>query len=167
MFEKILAYLLIFNELLKPFYLNYFSPEDYNWTNTIPLHACHFSSYATGFFLLTRNQKFFDFAYFWGLGGGTMALFTPDIEFTFPDLDFITLFSGHGLLFFALVYIVFVLKQNITFDSYKNALKFSLSSISKSCASFLGSSKKFSLVYAPPFALKFCNSPSTTASIIS
>ena len=25
MFEKILAYLLIFNELLKPFYLNYFS----------------------------------------------------------------------------------------------------------------------------------------------
>ena len=58
MFEKILAYLLIFNELLKPFYLNYFSPEDYNWTNTIPLHACHFSSYATGLFLLTRNQKF-------------------------------------------------------------------------------------------------------------
>ena len=47
MFEKILAYLLIFNELLKPFYLNYFAPEDYNWTNTIPLHACHFSSYAT------------------------------------------------------------------------------------------------------------------------
>ena len=28
MFEKILAYLLNFNELLKPFYLNYFSPED-------------------------------------------------------------------------------------------------------------------------------------------
>ena len=126
MFEKILAYLLIFNELLKPFYLNYFGPEDYNWTNTIPLHACHFSSYATGLFLLTRNQKFFDFAYFWGLGGGTMALFTPDIEFTFPDLDFITLFSGHGLLFFALLYIAIGIKQNITFESYKNAIKFSL-----------------------------------------
>jgi len=126
MFEKILAYLLIFNELLKPFYLNYFSPEDYNWTNTIPLHACHFSSYATGLFLLTRNRKFFDFAYFWGLGGGTMALFTPDIEFTFPDLDFITLFSGHGLLFFALLYISIGIKQNITFESYKNAIKFSL-----------------------------------------
>ena len=53
-----------------------------------------------------------------------MALLTPDIELTFPDLDFITLFLGHGLLFFALVYIVFVLKQSITFDSYKNALKF-------------------------------------------
>ena len=125
-FEKSLGYLLILNELLKPFYLNYFSPEDYNWTNTIPLHACHFSSYATGLFLLTRNQKFFDFAYFWGLGGGTMALFTPDIEFTFPDLDFITLFSGHGLLFFALLFIAVVIKQNITFDSYKNAIKFSL-----------------------------------------
>ena len=28
-FEKSLGYLLILNELLKPFYLNYFSPEDY------------------------------------------------------------------------------------------------------------------------------------------
>ena len=53
-----------------------------------------------------------------------MALLTPDIKLTFPDLDFVTLFTGHGLLFFALVYIVFVLRQNITFDSYKNALNF-------------------------------------------
>ena len=126
LFEKTLAYLLILNELLKPFYLNYFSPDAYNWTNTIPLHACHISSYATGLFLLTRNQKFFDFAYFWGLGGGTMALLTPDIELTFPDIDFITLFSGHGILFFALIYIALAIKQNITFDSYKNAIKFSL-----------------------------------------
>ena len=55
-----------------------------------------------------------------------MALLTPDIELTFPDLDFITLFSGHGLLFFALIYITFVIKQNITFSSFKNALKYSL-----------------------------------------
>ena len=126
LFEKTLAYLLILNELLKPFYLNYFSPDAYNWTNTIPLHACHISSYATGLFLLTRNQKFFDFAYFWGLGGGTMALLTPDIELTFPDIDFITLFSGHGILFFALIYIALAIKQNITFNSYKNAIIFSL-----------------------------------------
>lgn len=126
LFEKTLAYLLILNELLKPFYLNYFSPDAYNWTNTIPLHACHISSYATGLFLLTRNQKFFDFAYFWGLGGGTMALLTPDVELTFPDIDFITLFSGHGILFFALIYIALAIKQKITFNSYKNAIKFSL-----------------------------------------
>ena len=97
-FEKILGFTLILNELMKPFYLIAFG--DYKWTNTVPLHACHISSYATGLFLLTRHQRFFDFAYFWGLGGGTMALLTPDVEFTFPDLDFITLFSGHGLLFF-------------------------------------------------------------------
>ena len=75
---------------------------------------------------MTRNQKFFDFAYFWGLGGGTMALLTPDIELTFPDIDFITLFSGHGILFFALIYIALAIKQNITFNSYKNAIIFSL-----------------------------------------
>ena len=55
-----------------------------------------------------------------------MALLTPDNELTFPDLDFITLFSGHGLFFFALLYIAIGIKQNITFESYKNAIKFSL-----------------------------------------
>ena len=125
-FEKSLAFILIINELVKPFYLIALGEGNYRWTNTVPLHACHISSYATGLFLLTRNQKLFDFAYFWGFGGGTMALLTPDIELTFPDLDFITLFSGHGLLFFALIYITFVIKQNITYSSFKNALKYSL-----------------------------------------
>ena len=125
-FEKCLAFILIINELVKPFYLIALGEGAYRWTNTVPLHACHISSYATGLFLLTRNQKLFDFAYFWGFGGGTMALLTPDIELTFPDLDFITLFSGHGLLFFALIYITFVIRQTITFSSFKNALKYSL-----------------------------------------
>jgi len=123
-FEKILGFALILNELLKPFYL--IALGDYKWTNTVPLHACHISSYTAGLFLLTREQKFFDFAYFWGLGGGTMALLTPDVEFTFPDLDFITLFFGHGLLFFSLIYVVIVVKQKVTFGSLVNALKYSL-----------------------------------------
>ena len=123
-FEKILGFTLILNELLKPFYL--IALGDYKWTNTVPLHACHISSYTAGLFLLTREQKFFDFAYFWGLGGGTMALLTPDVEFTFPDLDFITLFFGHGLLFFSLIYVVIVVKQKVTFGSLVNALKYSL-----------------------------------------
>ena len=123
-FEKILGFTLILNELLKPLYL--IALGDYKWTNTVPLHACHISSYTAGLFLLTREQKFFDFAYFWGLGGGTMALLTPDVEFTFPDLDFITLFFGHGLLFFSLIYIVIVIKQKVTFGSLINALKYSL-----------------------------------------
>jgi uncharacterized membrane protein YwaF len=55
-----------------------------------------------------------------------MALLTPDVEFTFPDLDFITLFSGHGLLFFGLMYIVIVIGQKVTFSSLINALKYSL-----------------------------------------
>ena len=62
-FEKVLGCTLILNELMKPFYLIAFG--DYKWTNTVPLHACHISSYATGLFLLTRHQRFFDFAYFW------------------------------------------------------------------------------------------------------
>ena len=116
-FEKFFGYLLIANELFKPLVLTTFG--DYRWTNTVPLHMCHISSYATGLFLLTREKRFFDFAYFWGLGGGTMALLTPDIQFTFPDLDFITLFFG-------IIYIAITLKQAITFSSLVNAMKYPL-----------------------------------------
>ena len=56
-FESTLGYLLILNELLKPFYLIALGDGAYRWTNTIPLHACHISSYATGLFLLTRIKS--------------------------------------------------------------------------------------------------------------
>jgi len=122
-FEKFFGCLLIANELFKPLLLTTFG--DYKWTNTVPLHMCHLSSYAAGLFLLTRDKRFFDFAYFWGLGGGTMALLTPDVRYTFPHLDFITLFFGHGILFFAVIYVVITLKQVITFSSLVNAMKYS------------------------------------------
>ena len=44
-FEKILGYLLIITELIKPFFLVEFG--DYHFTNTVPLHLCHITSYAT------------------------------------------------------------------------------------------------------------------------
>ena len=123
-FEKILGYLLIIIELIKPFFLVEFG--DYHFTNTVPLHLCHITSYATGLFLLTRDTRFFDFAYFWGMGGGTMALLTPDVEFTFPHIDFISLFSSHGLVFFTIIYILVVIKQYVTFSSLINAVKYAL-----------------------------------------
>ena len=123
-FEKILGYLLIIIELIKPFFLVEFG--DYHFTNTVPLHLCHITSYATGLFLLTRDTRFFDFAYFWGMGGGTMALLTPDVEFTFPHIDFISLFSSHGLVFFTIIYILVVIRQYVTFSSLINAVKYAL-----------------------------------------
>ena len=123
-FEKILGYLLIIIDLIKPFFLVEFG--DYHFTNTVPLHLCHITSYATGLFLLTRDTRFFDFAYFWGMGGGTMALLTPDVEFTFPHIDFISLFSSHGLVFFTIIYILVVIRQYVTFSSLINAVKYAL-----------------------------------------
>ena len=123
-FEKILGYLLIIIELIKPFFLVEFG--DYHFTNTVPLHLCHITSYATGLFLLTRDTRFFDFAYFWGMAGGTMALLTPDVEFTFPHIDFISLFSSHGLVFFTIIYILVVIRQYVTFSSLINAVKYAL-----------------------------------------
>ena len=123
-FEKILGYLLIIIELIKPFFLVEFG--DYHFTNTVPIHLCHITSYATGLFLLTRDTRFFDFAYFWGMGGGTRALLTPDVEFTFPHIDFISLFSSHGLVFFTIIYILVVIRQYVTFSSLINAVKYAL-----------------------------------------
>ena len=60
------------------------------------------------------------------MGGGTMALLTPDVEFTFPHIDFISLFSSHGLVFFTIIYILVVIRQYVTFSSLINAVKYAL-----------------------------------------
>ena len=47
---------------------------------------CNFSAVLIGIFLLTkeRNQMFFELPFYWGIGGATMALVTPDLDYAWP-----------------------------------------------------------------------------------
>ena len=41
-------------------------------------------------------------AFFWGLGGATMAILTPDISY--HDLDYIYFMIGHGMIVVGIMY---------------------------------------------------------------
>lgn len=45
----------------------------------------------------SREQWLFELAYYWGIGGTTQALLTPDLRFGFPHFQFYKFFAGHGL----------------------------------------------------------------------
>ena len=102
LFTSILALVIIANEFLKPFYYPYLFPERYEFFSMLPFHLCNLSSFLIAFHLLFNNKLLFNVAFFWGIGGCTMALTQPDISYTFPHPHFLLYFFSHGMLFFAI-----------------------------------------------------------------
>jgi hypothetical integral membrane protein (TIGR02206 family) len=82
-----------------------------SWTiqGMLPLWLCSVTSWSMPLLLIWRNQKYFEWAYFMGLIGASMALLTPDLmQYGFPHFRFIEFFSLHGALIIAILYMNFV-----------------------------------------------------------
>jgi hypothetical integral membrane protein (TIGR02206 family) len=78
----------------------------------LPLHLCSLSVYLTAWVLITRAPRVYEAVYFWGLGGTTQALVTPDLVQGFPTVAYVLFFLGHGLVIAGVLYgaIVFGLR---------------------------------------------------------
>ena len=124
---KIIGFLAILLELIKPFIWHY--SMEFAWIELIPIHMCNLSTFFIGIFLLTEKRLFFEVSFFWGIGGGLNALLTPDIPNNFPDPQFILFFIGHGFLMIAIAYASISLKNRPTLKSVKNGIYFSLMSL--------------------------------------
>lgn len=74
----------------------------------LPLHLCTLSVYLTAWMLVTGSQRVYEVVYFWGLGGTTQALLTPDLNQGFPALAFLFFFLGHGLVIVGVFYATIV-----------------------------------------------------------
>ena len=96
MAAKIIGSSLIAFEITKPFI--YIYGFDRPWQTFLPLHMCNFSAVLIGIFLLTKkkDQMFFELPFYWGIGGATMALITPDLDYAWPDIEYFMFFYGHG-----------------------------------------------------------------------
>jgi hypothetical integral membrane protein (TIGR02206 family) len=70
----------------------------------LPLQLCTLSVFLTAWTLLTGMQRTYEVAYFWGLGGSTQALATPDLHAGFPSWGFVFFFAGHGLVVTGVLY---------------------------------------------------------------
>ena len=89
---KVIGVSLLVFEITKPFI--YIYGFDRPWQTFLPLHMCNFSAILIGIFLLTkkRNQMFFELPFYWGIGGATMALITPDLDYAWPDIEYFMFF---------------------------------------------------------------------------
>ncbi|MGM0813864.1 MAG: TIGR02206 family membrane protein [Pseudomonadota bacterium] len=71
----------------------------------LPLHLCTLAVYLTAWTLVTRSYRTYEVVYFWGLGGTTQALLTPDLTARFPDPAYLLFFAGHGLVIAGVMYL--------------------------------------------------------------
>ena len=64
--------------------------------NHLPLHVCGLAVLLTSAALLSRNQRSYEVAYFWGLVGSLNAVVTPGLEADFPRFRFFQYFVAHS-----------------------------------------------------------------------
>src|ERR1700761_960622 len=79
------------------------------WYKALPLQLCDWAMAVIIVALWTGNRRWLEIAYFWGIGGTLQAIITPNLQFGFPDLRFISFFVAHcgiiiGIVFLMLVY---------------------------------------------------------------
>ncbi|HVP85170.1 MAG TPA: TIGR02206 family membrane protein [Rhizomicrobium sp.] len=81
---------------------NWFAPG-----NLLPMHLCDWAAILTIFTLIRPNQRTYELAYFWALGGTLQALLTPDLRYGFPDMRFDIFFLFHSGIIAAVLYLTF------------------------------------------------------------
>jgi len=77
----------------------------------LPLHMCTLAVYLSAWMLITQDRRIFEVIYFWGLGGSTQALLTPDLEEGFPAPSFLLFFLGHGAIIVSIFYAMILLRH--------------------------------------------------------
>jgi len=80
-----------------------------HWYKALPLQLCDWAMIVIIGALWTGNRRWLEVAYFWGIGGTLQAIITPNLQFGFPDLRFISFFVAHsgiiiGIVFLMLIY---------------------------------------------------------------
>jgi len=99
---KVVAGIIAAHVIISPYKDLYLLADPYNWRETIPLHMCDLSEIFLVWFLLGGPRLLYTCAFFWGLGGATMAILTPDISH--HDLDYIFFMIGHGMIIVGIMY---------------------------------------------------------------
>lgn len=64
--------------------------------NILPLNLCDWAAAAVIIALITHNQRAYELAYFWALGGTMQALISPDVRYDFPEIRMIQFTGFHS-----------------------------------------------------------------------
>lgn len=76
------------------------------WPATLPMQMCDWAMVVIVVTLASGNRRWFEVAYFWGIGGTLQAVLTPNLRVGFPDLRFISFFVAHSGIIIGVVYLM-------------------------------------------------------------
>jgi hypothetical integral membrane protein (TIGR02206 family) len=76
----------------------------------LPLQLCDWGMAVVIVAMWTGNQRWFEVAYFWGIGGTLQAVLTPNLRFGFPDWRFISFFTSHCGIIIGVVFLMLTQK---------------------------------------------------------
>lgn len=97
--------------------------QDFRFESLFSLHLCSIAIFLCIILLIKYNEFMFETLYFWGLGGATQALLTPDISiYGFPHFRFFQVFLSHGLIIATIIYFIFIEDKKIRKGSLKRVL---------------------------------------------
>jgi hypothetical integral membrane protein (TIGR02206 family) len=77
-----------------------------SWQQMLPLQLCDWGMVVVIVAMWTGNQRWFEVAYFWGVGGTLQAVLTPNLRFGFPDWRFISFFTSHSGIIIGVVFLM-------------------------------------------------------------
>jgi hypothetical integral membrane protein (TIGR02206 family) len=79
-----------------------------SWQHMLPMQLCDWGMVVVIVAMWTGNQRWFEVAYFWGIGGTLQAVLTPNLPFGFPDWRFISFFTSHCGIIIAVVFLMLI-----------------------------------------------------------
>jgi len=113
---------------LQTFFLHFwfFQSGTFSLQESLPLYLCRITSILCIFMILKENFSLFEIIYFWGLGGATQALLTPDTGgFQFPHWIYIQFFIAHGGILISIFFMMIAYEYKPNFNSLKRTFKYS------------------------------------------
>jgi hypothetical integral membrane protein (TIGR02206 family) len=83
----------------------------------LPLHLCGIAIFLTAIMLARRSYPAYELVYFWGFAGTLQAIVTPDIEYGFPHLFYLSYYVSHGAIIVGAAYATLVFEFRPTLRS--------------------------------------------------
>ena len=77
-----------------------------DWQHMLPMQMCDWGMAVVIVAMWTGSQRWFEVAYFWGIGGTLQAVLTPNLSFGFPDWRFISFFTSHSTIIVGVVFLM-------------------------------------------------------------
>ncbi len=104
----VLAGLLVANELIYYAWTTwYYGPGSF-LERFLPFHICGAAVFLLAWTAFRNSALTFEVSYYWGLGGTTQALLTPDLAAPFPQYHFWQYFLTHGGIVVLVVFLLAV-----------------------------------------------------------